>query len=83
MRRSAKLVSTRRVKDCDAGLYVSILTRSHLLGSPLPSCPNLTVYGSLPQALPSTGVAQITIRDQRSNYELSTSRNRFSVKYSG
>ena len=23
----------------DAGLYVSILTRSHLLGSPLPSCP--------------------------------------------
>jgi hypothetical protein len=26
---------------------------------------------------------QITIRDQRSNDELSTSRNRFSVKYAG
>ncbi|MDH4470833.1 MAG: hypothetical protein QE493_07700 [Verrucomicrobiae bacterium] len=27
--------------------------------------------------------AQITIRDQRSNEELSTSRNRFSIKYAG
>jgi hypothetical protein len=50
MRRRAKLISTRRAKDWDAGLFHT---------------------------------AQITIRDQRSNEELFTSRNRFSVKYAG
>ena len=49
MRRLAKLISARWVKDCDAGLYE------------VPTAP-------------------ITIRDQRSNDEHSTSRNRFSMK---
>jgi hypothetical protein len=52
MRRCAKLVSTRRVKDCDAGLYVYIPPKSQF----------------------ETNTVII---------ELSTSRNRFSVKYSG
>jgi len=52
MRRCARLVSTRRVKDCDSGRHVSIP----------------------PQSQFETNAVTI---------ELSTSRNRFSVKYSG
>jgi|GEM_PF-4777438 len=49
MRRCAKLVSTRRVKDCDAWLYAYILTRLAKLGSPVRAAPNLTVTAVYPR----------------------------------
>ncbi len=46
---AAKLGWGKADEHFDAGLYVSILTRSHLLGSPLRAAPNLTVTAVYPR----------------------------------
>ena len=46
---AAKADGVRRTQHCDAGLYVSMLTRLAKLGSPLRAAPNLMVTAVYPR----------------------------------
>jgi len=67
------------MKDCDARLYVSILTRLHLLGSPLRAAPNLTVTAIYPRLSRALMLPKSQFETNAVVIELFTSRNRLSV----